>query len=149
MAAKKAKIDVILNPLVKSLFEEINNRNSSVPEFSRETGISSGRIYKWKQEGTTPKEDDAKLIRAWLKKEKSPNQELLHEEDFSKFKGLMFERFTQLEANIRALNSLVIDLKHKVTGESVTKISLELEKTSREVADMIYDELQKKFSHRN
>lgn len=37
----------------------------SVPGFSKETGIPSARIYKWKIEGS-PKMEDAKKIQVWL-----------------------------------------------------------------------------------
>lgn len=139
MAAKS------VNPLVGQLLTEMEKRNVNIPAFSKETKIPKDRIYKWKQEGTAPKEEDAKRIKEWLKMEKSPNEQLLQEENFSKLRGLVIERLTQIEANLRALNSTVIEIKHKVTGESVTKISLELEQTSRAVADMIYDELIKKI----
>lgn len=38
----------------------------SVPKFSKETGIPSARIYKWKIEGG-PKVEDAEKIQSWLK----------------------------------------------------------------------------------
>jgi hypothetical protein len=56
----------ISNILVDRLFKELKNRKVSVPKFSLATGIPTARIYKWKQEGTSPKADDEKAIHAWL-----------------------------------------------------------------------------------
>lgn len=61
------------NKLVISLFETLKKRNVSVPEFSSETGIPRDRIYKWKQQGTSPKAEDEKTIREWISGEKMEN----------------------------------------------------------------------------
>lgn len=54
------------NPLVVRLFDEIKKRNISVPEFSRQTKIPKDRVYKWDQQGTSPKAEDEKIINAWI-----------------------------------------------------------------------------------
>lgn len=54
------------NPLVKELYDNLKQRNVSVPEFSDLTGIPKDRIYKWKQQGTTLKTQDEQRVRAWL-----------------------------------------------------------------------------------
>lgn len=45
----------------------------SVPEFSVATGIPKDRIYKWKQQGTSPKAEDEKTIQAWINGETVEN----------------------------------------------------------------------------
>jgi hypothetical protein len=54
------------NTLVINLFEKLKERKTSVPGFSRLTGIPKERVYKWKQEGTNPKAEDEKKIKAWI-----------------------------------------------------------------------------------
>lgn len=42
----------------------------SVPEMAEETGIPKDRVYKWKQQGTTPKADDERKVIEWMKLKK-------------------------------------------------------------------------------
>lgn len=58
--------ELTINPLVIKLFEALKKNKVSVPKFSKITGIPADRIYKWKQEGTTPKKDDEKVISEWI-----------------------------------------------------------------------------------
>lgn len=58
-----------INPLVVKLYEKLAKENIKIPEFARMTGIPKDRIYKWKQEGTSPKSGDEATIRAYLESE--------------------------------------------------------------------------------
>lgn len=58
-----------INPLVIKLYEKLAKENIKVPEFSRMTGIPKDRIYKWKQEGTSPKSGDEATIKSYLESE--------------------------------------------------------------------------------
>lgn len=58
-----------INPLVVKLYEKLAKQNIKVPEFSRMTGIPKDRIYKWRQEGTSPKSEDEATIKAFLEEE--------------------------------------------------------------------------------
>jgi len=62
-----------INPLVIKLYEKLASENIKIPEFSRMTGIPKDRIYKWKQEGTSPKSEDEATIRAYLNEEIGEN----------------------------------------------------------------------------
>lgn len=73
----------------------------------------------------------------------SPNIELLAAEDHKKFRGLVFARISLIEANIRALNNKVAEINKLVTGQTTTKTLTELEQTTREVAKMLQEELEK------
>lgn len=53
----------------------MENLKISVPAFSLETGIPKDRIYKWKQQGTSPKSEDERKILSWIEKmEKVPRE---------------------------------------------------------------------------
>jgi hypothetical protein len=58
------------NNLVDSLFEKLKREKISVPKFAAQTGIPKDRVYKWKQEGTSPKAEDERKIKAWMSGEK-------------------------------------------------------------------------------
>lgn len=63
------------NPLVIKLFDALKKLKISVPKFALEADIPKDRIYKWKQEDTSPKADDVEKINSWLaakKLEKPP-----------------------------------------------------------------------------
>lgn len=63
------------NELVNKLLLELDRRKVKIPTFAKETGIPKDRIYKWIQERTNPKFEDAQVILAWLAAphvEKSP-----------------------------------------------------------------------------
>lgn len=73
---------IVLNPLVAKLYEALKKRKVSVPKLAAATGIDKDRIYKWKQEGTKPKADDAAIINRWIDTgavEKSPNKYINHD----------------------------------------------------------------------
>lgn len=55
-----------LKDRVKAVMKE---RNVSVLELSRQTGIPSPRIYKWYQSDTNPKLEDAEVLESWIKGE--------------------------------------------------------------------------------
>lgn len=53
-------------PIREILFNELEKRRTSIYQFSKETGIPKGRIYKWKDGDGNPKENDIKTINKWL-----------------------------------------------------------------------------------
>jgi len=52
--------------LVYQLSVEMKRRNVKTPKLAKTLSIPKDRIYKWFQEGTNPKEEDAVKIRKWL-----------------------------------------------------------------------------------
>lgn len=65
-------------PLKIRIKEAINSRNLSFLELERQTGIKANRMYKWYQQGTNPKKDDADVLEKWLNDlDKSTNQETI------------------------------------------------------------------------
>jgi hypothetical protein len=55
-----------LSSIREILFKELEKRSISVYQFSKETGIPKGRIYKWKDGEGSPKEKDIAIIRQWM-----------------------------------------------------------------------------------
>jgi hypothetical protein len=98
------------NQLVVRLFTVLKKNGISVPKFSLETGIKKDRVYKWMQEGTSPKADDEKIIRAWLAKiEKAPRGTLAQQQaDFStvEHEGFMEVRYLPIYGQAGYLNQL-------------------------------------------
>ena len=60
------------NELVVKLFKKLKLFKVSVPLFADQTGIPKDRVYKWKQENTSPKAEDVKLINEWISKMEKP-----------------------------------------------------------------------------
>lgn len=54
--------------LINNLLAEMAVRKVKVPKLAEDTGIPKDRIYKWLQEGNTPKADDQQKLRNWLEK---------------------------------------------------------------------------------
>lgn len=102
------------NNLVVSLFETLKNRRLSVPKLSELIGIPKERIYKWKQEGTTPKAEDQKKINAWLNGE---NMEKVPRATVSEGNGDAQDNATLL----RILDN--ISASHREISESNNKLA--------------------------
>jgi hypothetical protein len=65
---QSAMAEITLNSLVVTLFDALKKKKISVPKFSDEADIPKDRIYKWKQQGTSPKAEDVIKVNKWLKK---------------------------------------------------------------------------------
>jgi predicted transcriptional regulator len=50
------------------LMEILKAKGISVPRFANAIGIPKDRIYKWYQQGSSPKPEDALKIEDWIKK---------------------------------------------------------------------------------
>lgn len=98
------------NYLVINLFSILANRKISVPEFSKATGIPKDRVYKWKQQGTSPKAADEKLIIEWIKKmENVPherNGKPKNEVNPVEFDGFMEVPYLPIHAQAGYLNDI-------------------------------------------
>lgn len=44
----------------------MKSKGINIPKFSKETGIPKDRVYKWYQQGTNPKPEDALLVEKWI-----------------------------------------------------------------------------------
>jgi transcriptional regulator with XRE-family HTH domain len=53
-------------PLKTRLREAVDRRKISFLELERQTGIKANRMYKWYQQGTNPKKEDADILEKWL-----------------------------------------------------------------------------------
>lgn len=53
-------------PLKDRVKEELDKRKISFLELERQTGIKANRMYKWYQQDTNPKKEDADLLEKWL-----------------------------------------------------------------------------------
>ena len=53
-------------PLKDRVKEELDKRKISFLELERQTGIKANRMYKWYQQDTNPKKEDADLLENWL-----------------------------------------------------------------------------------
>lgn len=98
------------NKLVIKLFSTLKLLKVSVPKFSLETGIPKDRIYKWKQEGTSPKSEDEATIQAWLKKMEKPppasNGKPKSEATPVEFDGFMEVTYLPVHAQAGYLNDI-------------------------------------------
>lgn len=52
--------------LLQTLRETMERRQVKTPKLSEITGIPKDRIYKWYQEGTHPKHEDASILWKWI-----------------------------------------------------------------------------------
>lgn len=71
--------------------------------------------------------------------------DLLAAEDFKKFRGLVVAKLSTIEANLKVLNNKVAEINKSVTGEPTIKTLTELEQTTKGVAQMLREELEKMF----
>lgn len=115
-----------------------------IEELSELSGVSEKDLKNKKLAKSDLKNLAKKEEKAKKEGDRNSGEEGFFIEKDQKIIGNIYERLIRLEANIRALNSAFIELRHSISGESTTMISLELEKTSAEVADMLFDELKKK-----
>jgi transcriptional regulator with XRE-family HTH domain len=53
-------------PLKTRLKEVMDTRKISFLELERQTGVKANRMYKWYQQDTNPKTDDADILDKWL-----------------------------------------------------------------------------------
>jgi phage repressor protein C with HTH and peptisase S24 domain len=53
-------------PLKEKLKDFMEKHKLSMLQVARLTGIKSGRMYKWYQENTNPKDEDANVLRNWM-----------------------------------------------------------------------------------
>jgi hypothetical protein len=113
--------------IVELLYEAIENRDLSVPKFSKQTGIPKDRVYKWKQENTAPKSDDEKIIRNWLNMENVPSEGMVNEDqvayysgpvDLGKEFGKLKEWQIMVDATLEVLIAELVPLIAKTTGKS-------------------------------
>src|SRR5574341_1338374 len=103
-----AKKQVVLHPLVKTLFDELKKRKVSVPDFSDGIDIPKDRIYKWKQQGTAPKDDDANKIREWLKLDIYPP--IKGKDELKNVIGSIEERLLHIEAHLEVFENAIAGL---------------------------------------
>jgi hypothetical protein len=142
MAAKK---EIALHPLVKTLFEELKKRRVSVPDFSEGTGIPKDRVYKWKQQGTAPKDEDAKVIREWLKMDKYPTSVVRKEDEIQTIIGSHEERLLRIEAHLEVFENAIAGLLAENKSDFAKKVG-ELRREVQGAVNRRFDELQKKPS---
>lgn len=117
-----------------------------IQELSDLTGISEKELTSKK----LVKSDFKGMVEKELKVEKEKtttarSSELLAAEEIKIFRGLVVARISTIEANIRVLNNKLAELNEKITGEKATITLIELEQTTREVAKMLREELEKMF----
>jgi transcriptional regulator with XRE-family HTH domain len=68
------------NQLKDRVKEAMDRGKVSMLELERQTGIPANRMYKWYQQGTNPKKDDADKLEKWLNDlEKHTNEAELQE----------------------------------------------------------------------
>jgi hypothetical protein len=70
--------------------------------------------------------------------------EIKFEQKISTHLSNVEKRMLIMESKLEVLGQYVIEVKHKATGESTAKISLEMEKTTREFLEHRLGELSKK-----
>lgn len=139
MAAKKS---IALHPLVSSLFDEMIKRRISVPDFSIETGIPKDRVYKWKQQGTAPKDEDAKKVRGWLNMDINPD---IHQKsiELGTIIGEHEERLLRLEAHLEVYENAIAGLLSESKNDFAKKVG-ELRAEVQLAVNRRFDELSKK-----
>lgn len=111
--------------IVYQLGEEMKKRSIKTPKLAETLGIPKERIYKWFQEGTNPKEEDALKIRSWLNGEK----EILTSEMPKGFKP------TPEQALLQVLLRHYADYVAKKEGVDAETIVTEIKKTARTVIE--------------
>jgi transcriptional regulator with XRE-family HTH domain len=60
------------NQLKDRVKEAMDRGKVSMLELERQTGIPANRMYKWYQQGTNPKKDDADKLEKWRQSYKNP-----------------------------------------------------------------------------
>lgn len=140
-----AKKDIALHPLVKTLFEELKKRKISVPEFSENIDIPKDRIYKWKQQGTAPKDDDANKIREWIKSDIYPTDIQKGQGELHTLIGLHEERLLRIEAHLEVFENAIAGLQSENKSDFAKKVG-ELRREVQAAVNRRFDELKKKPS---
>lgn len=104
--------------ILKELEKELKERHISIPVLSVKLGIPKDRMYKWYQQGTKPKVEDAAKIWDWING--YPN---VLAEDESVYKTKYIEL---LEKTLQEKEERIKELEGKATnpnGESRKKSS--------------------------
>lgn len=100
------------NQLVDRLLKLVEEKKTTIARFSRDTGIPSGRIYKWKDEGNNPKVEDERKLRAWLGVENSPFKGHLEPHSApqsSELEQLLREQVVDLKKDKELLRAVVLE----------------------------------------
>lgn len=107
------------------LKEEMKARKVSTPGLSHQTGIPQDRIYGWYRDGTTPKAEDQKILKAWINGENTKPQKLRTSEE------KMASEILTLKAITKMLTEEVTKLIAKAQGRSVDSVADELSQNTR------------------
>jgi transcriptional regulator with XRE-family HTH domain len=118
-----------------------------IQELAEMTGVSEREL--------TSKKLSKSDFKAMRKVEKAENGEkkaanystleLLAADDFKKFRGLVVAKLSSIEANLKVLNNKFAEINKEVTGAPTTTTLTELEQTTKGVAKMLQEELEKMF----
>lgn len=149
------------NSLIVRLKEEMKKRKVSVLKLSKETDIPSPRIYKWYQEGTKPKLEDAQILEKWLASKVDVEKSINFEVDYqNKYIALLEQTIADKNGEIKEIREkLDIFMKRSETWVKVSQASQALLRTlsdaivdlearaSRKPEDLVKDKMREKYTH--
>lgn len=134
------------NDLRNKLLEAMKKRGVNVPNFSKQTGIPKDRIYKWYQQGTNIKPEDALIVDKWINE-----VAIIPERDErSKIMAELEPLLTRIIQNL-ALNKAQIDwmlpIVKKMEIDRISKLNQSLSdiswKVEAEIDELIEERYQK------
>lgn len=85
-----------MSNLKEVLIRTLKAKGLTISYFARQAGIPQARIYKWYQQGTNPKPEDALRIEKWLSEEGPEN--IAEPSDDSALMAVIFDQLCELLA---------------------------------------------------
>lgn len=110
-----------MDKIVDQVVNELKARGLKIPALAALLDIPKDRIYKWIQEGTSPKSEDEAKLKAWL--HGSGNE--------------LEKELKEIKASVFVLMGEVAAFRADKNGESVQHVLLRLQKAVQDVAKMI------------
>jgi len=135
--------------LKTKLMEAMKTRGVKVPTFSRQTGIPKDRIYKWYQQGTNIKADDALIVEEWINDPKYPQ---ITEDKYSfnaetnKLISEMIEQLVAVTAKQNILTPIIYELYAVHRNEMLTKVVRDLDTLVGSEAKRLLDLIEQKWN---
>lgn len=93
-----------MSDLKEQLYKKLKAKGLSISFFARQVDIPQARIYKWYQQGTTPKPEDAIKIEKWLN-EAGP-ETATEPSDDSALLAVLFDQICELLARQNGTSAL-------------------------------------------
>jgi transcriptional regulator with XRE-family HTH domain len=125
--------------VIDRLNEILTQKGISVSKFSNESGIPSGRVYKWFDENkpVSPKHEDVKKIEEWIKKQVSRQEP---DPDMRYTTPITTDRRSTIAAPSEN-NQQIEDLKSEIKW--LRERLAEAESANKELRSMLANSLQK------